>query len=173
MQIKVNPGLCTGCRLCEMECSFAHERRFGTHISRIRVNKAEHTGIDYPVLCQFCENSPCVNACPVGALSKTELGTIRVNREGCTGCGTCVSACPFGAMNLHPEQGIPIPCDLCNGDPACVKGCPTNALEIFESRLLSREKQIELMEVATAKRDGFARRTTRKTLEKWGISDDE
>jgi Fe-S-cluster-containing hydrogenase component 2 len=51
MQIKVNPEHCTGCRLCEVKCSFAHERRFGTHISCIRVNKTEHIGIDYRIMC--------------------------------------------------------------------------------------------------------------------------
>jgi len=169
MPIRVNPELCTGCRLCEMECSFEHEVRFGTYLSRIHVDKMEHMGIDYPVVCQMCANAPCVTACPNQALSKSTRGTIVLDESKCTTCGACVEACPFGAMNLHPVTGLPISCDLCGGDPKCVKVCPTGALEIVETRRPKKERELELMQIAQAKRDQFAKKASAGLLKEWEV----
>jgi len=169
MGIKVNDELCTGCRLCEMECSFAHEGKFGTYLSRIRVNKMEDVGIDYPVVCQMCTNAPCIAACPNHALSKSAKGTVVLDESKCTSCGTCVEACPFGAMNLHPLKGLPISCDLCGGDPKCVTGCPTGALEIVEPSYPKRERELELIRIAQAKRDRFTRKAASGLIKEWGV----
>jgi len=168
MKIAVNPELCTGCRMCEMECSHAHEGKFGTAISRIRVSKLEEIGIDYPVMCQQCANAPCVAACPQGALRQTDAGTIVVDAGKCTRCGACVEACPFGAINLHPESGLPLSCDLCGGSPSCVAGCPTGALTCVETKKPSRERAKELAVAAQGKRFAFAEKATKKLVEKWG-----
>jgi len=168
MQLKIDPKLCTGCRMCEMECSFAHEQRFGTHISRVRVVKLEEVGIDYPVICQQCANASCIAACPVGALSKTEAGTIAVDHEKCTRCGACVAACPFGAMNAHPDTGWPISCDLCGGDPSCAKGCPTGAIVVEEEGVPAVEKQTELIEKSQSARERFVQNRTKKLANSWG-----
>jgi len=168
MQLKVNPELCTGCRLCEMECSHAHENRFGTSISRIRVTKLEEIGVDYPVVCQQCSNVPCVAACPAGALRKTDAGTITLDSARCKRCGSCVEACPFGAMNLHPDTGLPLSCDLCGGDPSCVAGCPTGALTCGEPDKPSLERARQLSAIAQGKRDAYVGKVTRKLVQKWG-----
>ncbi len=168
MQLKVNPELCTGCRMCEMECSFAHEQRFGTHIARVRVVKLEDVGIDYPVICQQCAKANCIAACPEGALSKTDVGTIAVDQQKCTRCGACVTACPFGAMNAHPDTGWPISCDLCGGEPSCVAGCPTGAISIVETKLPAREQRIDLIETAQSAREQFVRSRTKALSDSWG-----
>lgn len=167
MHLNVKAEFCTGCRMCEMECSFAHEGKFGTYLSRVRVVKLEPEGIDYPIVCQMCDKAPCIEACSVDALSKSEAGAILVDPAKCIMCGSCVEACPFGAMNRHPERGLPIPCDLCGGDPACVKGCPTGALEIKENRKPKKEREIELMQVAQAKRESFAHKATASLVKAW------
>jgi len=168
MQLKVNPELCTGCRMCEMECSNAHEQLFGTAISRIRVSKLEQVGIDYPVVCQQCVNAPCVAACPEDALHRTPAGTIALDASRCRQCGACVEACPFGAMNLHPKTGLPLSCDLCGGTPSCVAGCPTGALTYAEDSKLDRKRFQELADIARSKRDAYAERMTKKLAADWG-----
>jgi len=143
---------CSGCRLCEMVCSFQHEAKFSPRLSRITVIKEDKYGLDYPVFCHRCDPCPAIDACPDGALTKTELGIIHVNREACTECGACVEACVFDVVKLD-ESSKPLLCDLCGGEPLCAKRCPTPALAFIES-----EKGVEHPEEAF-----------RELLRRWGI----
>ncbi|MGE5483822.1 MAG: 4Fe-4S dicluster domain-containing protein [Ignavibacteriales bacterium] len=150
---------CSGCRACEMACSVAHEGKFGTSLSRIRVAKLETSGIDAPVVCRQCSNAPCAKVCPVGAISVSQnTGAKTVDPVLCIGCGACVEACPFGAMSLHPEDGRAIVCDLCDGNPRCVERCPLDALRYEDA--LSR---------AANKGAATARAMSGPVLKKWGI----
>ncbi len=40
----------------------------------------------------------CADACPVGAIGKTEDGRVTVDHEKCIRCGKCIKACPFAAI---------------------------------------------------------------------------
>ena len=51
-------------------------------------------------VCKHCHNAPCLEACPTGALFKTEFDTVVVQQDICNGCGYCVPACPFGVVDL-------------------------------------------------------------------------
>lgn len=114
---------CTGCRLCEIACSMKHEGRIWPEASRIRVFMLI-PGIEVPHLCAQCSNYPCVNSCPVEALSVNEdTGAVLVDNEKCTVCGLCIKACPGEIPHLHPDRTHVVICDLCGGDPECVKVC--------------------------------------------------
>jgi len=81
-------------------------------------------GLEVPHLCTQCSNYPCVQACPVKALSVNEkTGAVEVDRDKCTACGVCVNACPGGIPHLHPNRKHVLICDLCGGDPECAKIC--------------------------------------------------
>ena len=41
---------------------------------------------------------PCEDSCPVGAISKDELGKEHINPDKCISCGKCQKSCPFGAI---------------------------------------------------------------------------
>ena len=121
---------CTGCRLCELVCAVKHDGISNPTRSRIRVMKWEMEGLYIPMSCQQCEDAPCMNGCPVGAISRNEdLNRVEVDYEVCIGCRTCVSVCPFGAMTYNAVDRKVIKCDLCDGDPQCARFCEVQAIE--------------------------------------------
>jgi formate dehydrogenase iron-sulfur subunit len=89
-------------------------------------------------VCKHCANAPCLEACPTGALFRTEFDTVVVQQDICNGCGYCVPACPFGVVDLSPEDGKAHKCTLCYDrlkgglEPACAKACPTDSIQFGE-----------------------------------------
>ena len=43
-------------------------------------------------VCKHCTNAGCLDACPTGALIRTEFDTVIVQPDVCNGCGYCVPA---------------------------------------------------------------------------------
>ncbi len=130
--ITCDPQKCTGCGICEMVCSSEKEGVFSSELSRIHlVHIDEQTAIT--ISCRFCENTPCITACPREALEMDEASNvIRVDKMRCTGCGWCIEACDFGAISLNYSTKSVVLCDLCEGreQPKCVELCPRQALKV-------------------------------------------
>ncbi|MCX8183526.1 MAG: 4Fe-4S dicluster domain-containing protein [Crenarchaeota archaeon] len=121
--IRRNYEDCSGCRRCEIACSIHHEGRIWPEASRIRVFMLI-PGVEIPHLCFQCEDYPCVETCPAGALSvNSRTGAVEVDAFKCIGCSLCVNACPGRVPHLHPEGNNIVICNLCDGEPACVKEC--------------------------------------------------
>lgn len=86
-----------------------------------------------PKLCNLCENSPCTQACPVGATFDSPDGAVLIDPNYCIGCGFCIQACPYGCRFMNPETKTAEKCTLCYHritrglKPACVEICPTEA----------------------------------------------
>jgi formate dehydrogenase iron-sulfur subunit len=86
-------------------------------------------------VCKHCTNAGCMDACPTGALIRTEFETVVLQPDVCNGCGYCVPSCPFGVVDRDPHDGRAAKCTLCYDrlqdglEPACAKACPTDSIQ--------------------------------------------
>jgi formate dehydrogenase iron-sulfur subunit len=112
-------------------------------------------------VCKHCERAGCLEACPTGAIIRTEFGSVYVQPDVCNGCGYCVSACPFGVVERRADDGRAWKCTLCydrlkgNLVPACAKACPTASiqfgpLDALQERAAQRVEQLRARGVAQA-----------------------
>jgi len=149
-----NPEVCIGCATCMSACFQSAYERGKLATPRLIVTRTPN-GV-MPNQCRQCDDAPCANVCPVGALKFGE-DSIELYEEICIGCKLCTIACPFGAIRPATElmpsvdyrfeleplltlesviglKTIAIKCDLCKGreaGPACVEVCPTGALMLI------------------------------------------
>lgn len=89
-------------------------------------------------VCKHCEVAGCLEACPTGAIVRTETETVFVQNDVCNGCGYCVVSCPFGVIDRRdaklPDKGGAFKCTFCYDRqasglvPACAKVCPTESI---------------------------------------------
>jgi formate dehydrogenase iron-sulfur subunit len=90
-------------------------------------------------VCRHCEVAGCLEACPTGAIVRTETGGVYVQEDVCNGCGYCSIGCPFGVVQRRPAPlpgaGAAFKCTFCYDrqksglPPACAKACPTESIQ--------------------------------------------
>jgi Fe-S-cluster-containing hydrogenase component 2 len=124
---------CTGCKLCALACSLKHEGLFSLLNSRIRIKEDEVLGMYMPYVCEQCGEHPCVDTCPVNAITyDAKTAIFKVDRDTCIGCGNCVQVCPYSSIFLG-HDGKALKCDLCDGSPECVNYCIVGALQFLDA----------------------------------------
>ena len=112
----IDSEICSECKIYVTASSFVPENGgINPELPMIKIKNNGQKGIYIPVICRFCENAPCLDACPLHALFPNEkTGVTMVDNDECIGCGLCIDACQFGAIKLHPEKNIAVlVCDLC------------------------------------------------------------
>ena len=139
----------TGCRACVSACEDEHAlaktgraRLDPQWIRKVElVDESNDRSLSIPLMCQHCEDPPCVDVCPTGASFKRADGMVLVDKHTCIGCRYCMMACPFNARSfVHEEvtgqksysprgKGTVESCTLCvhrvdqDRTPACVESC--------------------------------------------------
>ncbi|GHO67255.1 ferredoxin [Ktedonobacter sp. SOSP1-52] len=120
-------------------------------------------------VCKHCANAPCQEACPTGAIIRTEFDTVYVQQDICNGCGYCTVACPFGVI-ARDDGGSHTAhkCTLCydrlkdDMEPACAKACPTDSITFGE---------VEQLKERARERLGFLQKHGVKEALLYGVDD--
>jgi formate dehydrogenase iron-sulfur subunit len=150
--------LCIGCKACEVACkqwnslpadnldflgtSYDNTLSLGAttwrHVKFIEqaASRGDPRWLFLSDICKHCENAGCLEACPTGAIARTEFGTVIIQQDVCNGCQYCVPACPYGVITADKEGGgTAHKCTLCYDrlkgglEPACAKACPTDSIQ--------------------------------------------
>jgi formate dehydrogenase iron-sulfur subunit len=175
--------ICIGCKACEVACKqwnqlpgdsptgrfemtgYSYDNTVDLSATTWRhvafVERPSRDGIAWLMLsdvCKHCVHAGCLDACPTGAIVRTEFGTVVIQDDVCNGCGYCVPACPFGVPQLSTADGGSHKCTLCYDRlrgglaPACATACPTGSIRfglVEELRIAGRER------VATLRAQGL------------------
>lgn len=131
---------CIGCLRCEKACVVANSvPAYGWRTKVLHKEVPEAIGQKrefIPILCNQCNNPPCVRACPVTATFKNrQNGIVMMDVKKCIGCKICMAACPYNARYFNEERGAIDKCDFClesrlsKGETktACAEACPADA----------------------------------------------
>ena len=126
---------CIGCHACTIACKAEHQIPVG--VNRCWVKTVEKGTFPdtrrffFPVLCNQCEEAPCVRICPTRALFKRRDRIVDLNSDSCIGCRACMEACPYDQLFIDPNTHTAEKCNFCANRvenkllPACVSVCPT------------------------------------------------
>ena len=126
---------CIGCHACTIACKSEHQIPVG--VNRCWVKTVEKGAFPdtrrffFPVLCNQCDDAPCVAICPTNTLFKRRDGIVDFNSDSCIGCRACMAACPYDQLFIDPNTHTAEKCNFCANrvenklQPACVSVCPT------------------------------------------------
>jgi len=126
---------CIGCHACTIACKAEHQIPVG--VNRCWVKTVEQGTFPstkrffLPVLCNQCDDAPCMRICPTNALFKRRDGIVDLHGDACIGCRACMVACPYDQLFIDPNTHTAEKCNFCANRvenqllPACVSVCPT------------------------------------------------
>jgi Fe-S-cluster-containing dehydrogenase component len=132
-ELSIDNNLCWGCRTCEVACK--QENRPAKGVKLIAVSEEGPRWInDQPEfvfqvnLCRHCDDPPCAEACPEGAINKRGDGLVIMNYDMCTGCQACMQECPYDAIAYDMDRQIAQKCNLCHHrvDQGLIPACADN-----------------------------------------------
>jgi len=135
----IQQSRCIDCERCKDACTLTNDvPDYGYRTTILERDVPDAIGQKrefIPVLCNHCNNPPCVRACPTRATYKDkETGIVMMKYNKCIGCKTCVMACPYNARYFNEERHAIDKCNFCfdtrlsKGEKltACAAACPAH-----------------------------------------------
>ena len=149
----VDVANCTNCNLCALAVQDEHvDNQFPGYAEAmpkhghrwINIERHERgtppvTDVAYiPMMCQHCDNAPCMTAAP-DVIRKRDDGIVIIDPEKSRGRRDIVDTCPYGAIWWNQEKQLPqhwiFDAHLLDAgwdEPRCVTVCATNALKAIQ-----------------------------------------
>jgi len=133
---------CNACITCVVDCAYARlcspkYLPLSPQLLASRVSLEATGDLVVPLRYIQCDDSPCITACPTGAIYRRSLDEpVLIDNNLCTGCKSCMLVCPIGAISLDPEGKALQKCDMCIAKlqkgqlPICVTSCPAGAIKM-------------------------------------------
>jgi Fe-S-cluster-containing dehydrogenase component len=153
--IIIDVAECTNCNLCALSCQdeyagnewpgvAAEMPRHGHRwidIKRKERGQSPLVDVAYlPVMCQHCDDAPCMKAAKDGAITKRADGIVIIDPIKAKGQKQIVEACPYDAVFWNEEKQLPQawPFDahlLDSGwkEPRAATACPTGAFRALQT----------------------------------------
>ena len=147
----INYNLCNGCYNCQIACKDEHVGNDWTPIAKPQPDVGQfwhkiHDNVRGQVpkvfvtyehmMCQHCDDAPCIDACKTKAIYKADDGAVIIDPVKCRGNRLCIEACPYdNVIYYNSNLDISQKCTFCEhllqdgwSEPRCVDACPTGAM---------------------------------------------
>jgi Fe-S-cluster-containing dehydrogenase component len=115
----------------------------------LRKERGQYPLIDVaylPLLCQHCDDAPCIRDSPPGTIYKRQDGLVIIDPLKAKAKKEIVETCPYGVIYWNPEKDLPQKCTGCAHlldegwtETRCTQVCPTGALTL----LLGEEEELK------------------------------
>lgn len=143
---------CVGCHGCQVGCKDEHcgndwspyakpqpeIGQFWMKVNQYERGNMPHVKVTYmPVMCQHCEEAPCMKVAKDDAVYRRDDGLVLIDPAKAKGQKEIVKACPYDAIFWNDELDIPQKCTGCahllDGDfpisvPRCFDNCQVDAI---------------------------------------------
>lgn len=86
----------------------------------------------FMVLCNHCDNPPCVRACPTQSTFKRADGVVAMDFHRCIGCRFCIAACPYNARSFNFRDPRPFIKEISSEYPTRTMGVVEKCNFCFE-----------------------------------------
>lgn len=152
----VNVKDCVGCHDCQIGCKDEHcgndwspyaksqpeVGQFWLKVNQYERGNRPHVKVCYlPVLCQHCEDAPCMKVAKDGAVYRRDDGLVLIDPEKAKGQRQIMAACPYNCVYWNDALDIPQKCTGCahllDGNhplsiPRCMDNCHLDVITFGE-----------------------------------------
>jgi len=151
----IDLAICNGCHNCQVACKDEHvgndwspiakpqpdTGQFWNRVINLERGTVPKVMVTYHhSICQHCDQAPCIEACPAGAIYKREDGIVIIDPQKCRGNQLCLEACPYeNVIFFNDDLNIAQKCTFCAHlldrgwtETRCSDACPTGAFTFGE-----------------------------------------